>query len=142
MVGHEKPDIVGLVRQATEQVWGPSFVCGVRQRGASVGWRLFTPGGDLVIEATGMGGTFPGQRPNGGWSFHDRPQPADRSGALPKPDTFTIRGNQLSQVVGVAQPMLVQQFAVRFASVVNQGAKKPHQNTESVENCCPGSDGA
>lgn len=56
--------------------------------------------------------------------------------------TRLLRGNQLSQVVGVAQPMLVQQFAVRFASVVNQGAKKPHQNTESVENCCPGSDGA
>ncbi len=59
-------------------------------------WRAWVCGfalaENLVMEGTDMGNTFPGWRPSGGKSLHDRRRPADQSGALPKPDAFPRSG--------------------------------------------------
>ena len=87
-VGCERSSVLRCDRQAS------LFPGAVRPRARR--WRAwvggFTHAENLIMEGTDMGNTFPGRRPTGGKSLHDRRRPADQSGVLPKPEAFPRRG--------------------------------------------------
>ena len=92
-------------------------------------WRAWVGGfalaDNLVMAGTEMGNTFPGQRPTGGSHFMTDVDLQINQALCPRRTHFLEEAGQLPQVVGVAQPMLAQQFAVRFPADLNQGARKP-----------------